>query len=286
MVAGSADLVMICDTEGAVLYANETAQRVMRVDRGDPAGRDLAGLLEPASLQRARTGIRPALLADGVWRGEMTGLADSTDHRTWAVTCQIHTEPGATTPFVAVVGHDITDLKEVQDQLAHQASHDPLTGLPNRALFQELGDKALARASRLGDPVAVLFVDLDRFKPVNDERGHAVGDALLVQVGERLRSSLRRGDVVARFGGDEFVVLCERPTGAAEMGDLAHRLLATLSAPVTIGATTVAVGASIGVALGAGEGTTIDTLIRDADAALYRAKASGRGQVCTFGDPA
>jgi len=132
----------------------------------------------------------------------------------------------------------------------------------------------------------VLFIDLDRFKPVNDERGHAIGDALLVQVGERLRSSLRRGDVVARFGGDEFVVLCERPTGAAEMVDLAHRLLATLSAPMTIGATTVAVGASIGVALGVGAGTTIDTLIRDADAALYRAKASGRGRVCTFGDPA
>jgi diguanylate cyclase (GGDEF)-like protein len=195
----------------------------------------------------------------------------------------MHHLPGSDARIISTIAHDIRELKSTQAQLEHQATHDPLTGLPNRPLFQELGEQALARSDRYGTTVAVLFLDLDRFKPVNDSFGHAVGDELLVQIAARLRASVRRGDVVARFGGDEFVVVCEHPAGQSEMLELARRLIDALSEPVTIGSVSASVGASVGIAIGGGGRVTIDTLIRDADAALYQAKEDGRGRAVLFG---
>lgn len=182
-----------------------------------------------------------------------------------------------------LLSRDVTELREAQQLLAHQATHDPLTLLPNRILFQELGEQALARADREGMTVAVLFLDIDRFKRVNDGFGHPAGDALLREIAERLRTAVRRGDAVARFGGDEFVVLCEHPAGKPEMLDLAMRLLDALSKPVDMKPATVEVGASIGIAIGGGGRVTIDTLLRDADVALYQAKDQGRGRAVVFG---
>jgi diguanylate cyclase (GGDEF)-like protein/PAS domain S-box-containing protein len=178
---------------------------------------------------------------------------------------------------------DITELREAQELLTHQAAHDSLTMLPNRNFFQELGEQALARADREGVTVAVLFLDIDRFKRVNDSHGHPVGDAVLGETAVRLRRAVRRGDVVARFGGDEFVVLCEHPAGQPEMVDLAMRLLDALSRPMELDGTTVRVGVSIGIAIGGGGRVTIDTLLRDADVALYQAKDRGRGRAVVFG---
>lgn len=185
-----------------------------------------------------------------------------------------------------LLSRDVTELRHAQEQLSHQATHDPLTKLPNRILFQELGEQALARADRDGTLIAVLFLDLDRFKRVNDTHGHQVGDALLVEVAHRLRSCVRRGDVVARFGGDEFVVLCEHPAGRPEMLDLANRLISAVSAPADLDGVKTEIGVSVGVAIGAGGRITVDTLLRDADAALYQAKDQGRGRAVLFGAPA
>jgi diguanylate cyclase (GGDEF)-like protein/PAS domain S-box-containing protein len=184
---------------------------------------------------------------------------------------------------IVLLSRDVTELRSAQAQLSHQATHDSLTKLPNRVLFQELGDQALARADRDGTLIAVLFLDLDRFKRVNDTHGHPVGDELLVEVALRLRHSVRRGDVVARFGGDEFVILCEHPAGQPEMLDLANRLIAAVSATAELADVKTEIGVSVGVAIGAGGRVTVDTLLRDADAALYQAKEQGRGQAVLFG---
>ena len=162
----------------------------------------------------------------------------------------------------------------------------PSTMLPNRQLFHELGEQALARAEREGTTVAVLFLDLDRFKAVNDTFGHPVGDQLLIEIAGRLRETVRRGDVLARFGGDEFIVVCEHPAGRPEMLELAARLIEAASREATLGAVTAQVGMSIGIAIGAGGRVTIDNLLRDADAALYQAKERGRDRAVVFGTPA
>jgi len=162
-------------------------------------------------------------------------------------------------------------------ELAHQAVHDALTGLPNRLQVAERLEQALARAGRTGCEVAVLFIDLDRFKLINDGRGHAAGDELLVVVAERLRRVVRSGDVVARFGGDEFVVVCEDQTAAFEASLVAGLILDALREPVVVDGQELFLSASIGIAMADGTGSP-ESLLRDADAAMYRAKEKGRSR--------
>jgi diguanylate cyclase (GGDEF)-like protein len=162
-------------------------------------------------------------------------------------------------------------------ELAHQAVHDALTGLPNRLQVAERLQQALVRSSQTGFEVAVLFIDLDRFKLINDGRGHAAGDELLVAVAERLRRVVRAGDVVARFGGDEFVVVCEDQTAEFEASLMAGRILDALREPIVVGGQEIFLSASIGIAMADGTGTP-ESLLRDADAAMYRAKEKGRAR--------
>jgi len=167
-------------------------------------------------------------------------------------------------------------------ELAHQAVHDALTGLPNRLQVAERLEQALARSARTGCEVAVLFIDLDRFKLINDGRGHAAGDKLLVTVADRLRNVVRSGDVVARFGGDEFVVVCEDQTATLEASLVAGRILDALREPVVVDGQEIFLSASIGIAMADGSGSP-ESLLRDADAAMYRAKEKGRAR-CEFFD--
>jgi diguanylate cyclase (GGDEF)-like protein len=175
----------------------------------------------------------------------------------------------------------IAERKRAEEALEHQAFHDALTGLPNRALFADRLEHALARADRQGKAVAVLFLDLDNFKVVNDSLGHAQGDALLVAVAERLRACLRIEDTGARLGGDEFTVLLEDVAGEAEAIAVAERIASALCVPVTLQGREVVVSASIGVALGHAHGGNKD-LLREADLAMYRAKTSGKARCALF----
>jgi diguanylate cyclase (GGDEF)-like protein/PAS domain S-box-containing protein len=282
VLEASGDLVLLCDSGGTVLYANAMARRLMRLAEGDRSQSAIERLLVPESAAQVDA-IATALGAGEAWTGELT-LRTADGEVPVAITVAMHRDEAGRNEFISAIAHDIGELKSTQARLEHQATHDPLTGLPNRALFQELGDQALARADRFGTTVAVLFLDLDRFKPVNDSFGHRTGDELLVQVAARLRATVRRGDIVARVGGDEFVVLCEHPAGKTEMRELARRLIEALSEPYPTPAASVRVGASVGIAIGAGARVTVDTLIRDADAALYRAKEQGRGLAVVFGE--
>ena len=171
---------------------------------------------------------------------------------------------------------DITDRKQIEDELAHQALHDPLTGLANRTLFRDHVEHAVNQAARSDGVHAVLFIDLDNFKHVNDSLGHAAGDELLRIVGTRLHSGLRVGDTVARLGGDEFGVLLEG-TSNEDAASVAAHLLEALSPPMRIDGQEVVIGASIGITVG-GKNSAADQQLRDADVALYAAKSAGKGR--------
>jgi diguanylate cyclase (GGDEF)-like protein/PAS domain S-box-containing protein len=177
---------------------------------------------------------------------------------------------------------DITDRKALADRLAYEAAHDGMTGLSNRSSFTERVSVALARRQR-NRMVAVLFIDLDHFKVVNDSLGHALGDELVVTVAQRLRHAIRPGDVIARFGGDEFVVLCDNLSSVESVSGLAQRLLAAVAEPVALTTDEVFVTASIGIAVSDVNGdTTSETLLRHADAAMYQAKNDGRARAVVF----
>jgi len=180
---------------------------------------------------------------------------------------------------------DITERKAAEAQLAHQATHDPLTGLPNRTLLLDRLGQALDRARR-GEPSgAVLFLDLDRFKEVNDTLGHDAGDRLLIAVAGRLRQALREGDTLTRLGGDEFVALLAGAAGAGEATEVAARLAAALARPFTIAGHEYLVAASVGIVLATGAYARAEEVLRDADVAMYRAKAAGGDGYALF-DPA
>jgi len=187
-------------------------------------------------------------------------------------------------PAQLVAVMDVTEKRQAEARIAHMAHHDALTGLPNRVLFHERLDEALMRVRRDREKLAVLYLDLDQFKNVNDGLGHPAGDKLLVAVAERLRTCLRDCDMVARFGGDEFAVLQLGLAGPHEAGILAERIVTLLSEPYDIDGQQVVIGASAGIALAPADGETSDQLLRNADIALYQAKEDGR-RVFRFFEP-
>ena len=175
------------------------------------------------------------------------------------------------------IARDVTERKHAEERLEHQALHDELTSLPNRRLLRDRISQALARAARDRCLVGVVFLDLDRFKLINDSLGHAEGDKVLVEIADRLRAVVRGGDTVARFGGDEFVVVREGIESSEDVAGYLNRLTDEVQRPIQLGTNELIVNASLGVALG-GAGDTPEALLRDADGAMYKAKACGRSR--------
>jgi diguanylate cyclase (GGDEF)-like protein len=210
-------------------------------------------------------------------RKSSTYFQELADGRTLAVSHQPTKEAG----WVATY-EDVTERRRVEARIAYMAHHDALTDLPNRTLLAERIEHAFGRAFRFGEVFSVLYLDLDRFKSVNDTLGHPIGDKLLKAVAERLRSCTRDTDLVARMGGDEFAVLQIGPENARDTEQLAQRIREVVSAPYEIDGHNVVVGTSIGIALAPSDGVSTDQLLKNADLALYRAKAGGRGAHCFF----
>jgi diguanylate cyclase (GGDEF)-like protein len=170
---------------------------------------------------------------------------------------------------------DISDRKSLEDQLRHQALHDPLTGLPNRVLLHDRIEIALARARRDRSRLAVLYIDVDGFKEVNDRYGHAVGDGILPEIGARLVGCVRAGDTVARLGGDEFVILLSQIALPKNAATVAEKVRRTLVEPFEHGELRLKLSASIGVAVFPEHGDALHPLLQRADEAMYRAKRGG-----------
>jgi diguanylate cyclase (GGDEF)-like protein/PAS domain S-box-containing protein len=247
--------ILECAPDGRVLYLNPAAERL--VAELGAAGAE--GVLPP---EHAR--LAAACVAGGE---SARGVEARVGERVFAWTYH----PQGQTGTVHLFGEEVTERKRVEARLRHDTLHDALTGLPNRHLFMERLGTALAR--RDGTHFAVLFLDLDRFKVVNDSLGHHVGDELLVAVSRRLMESVRGCDTVARFGGDEFTILLQELDDPADAGRIAERIAQAVAAPVNLAGYEVFTSASIGIALSSGGYDRPEYLLRNADMAMYRAKA-------------
>jgi diguanylate cyclase (GGDEF)-like protein/PAS domain S-box-containing protein len=212
----------------------------------------------------------------GFWRGEIWNTRkNGEDYLEWLTVSAVRDDQGRVTHYVGVFS-DITKVKESQEKLDHLAHHDPLTALPNRLLFHDRLQHALARAGRDGEQLAVMFIDLDRFKNVNDTLGHHIGDELLKQVALALSERLRPGDTLARLGGDEFIVLLENVDGAYGAGLVAAQLMSMFEQPFLVCGYELFVTGSVGISLFPQDGADLNMLVRNADVAMYQAKARGR----------
>jgi len=221
--------------------------------------------------------IWDSLLKKGEWKGNIWNRRkDGEAFLASQTITTIYDSNGCVSNYISIFS-DITDLHHKTALLRHQAYHDALTGLPNRLLLQDRLSHAIEIGRRTGEGVAVMFIDLDRFKIVNDSLGHDVGDILLMEMAERLQNCLRRSDTVARLGGDEFVAVMSRFTSSAEVAEIAEKIVTQLILPVVIKAHQVTIGASVGIAIFPQDGGDATSLMRGADAAMYRAKKAGRG---------
>ncbi len=268
LVQNSTDVIVVVEPDLTIRFATPSTKTILGYDSDELVGTSLAALLEPGSIDDALA-LVSALGEHAVTRDLEIRRADGGQCAVESVWTDMSDD--ADVGGIVITAHDVTQRRELESQLTHQAFHDPLTGLANRALFTDRVAHALDRTARSGEQLAVLFVDLDDFKTVNDSLGHAAGDDLLVAVAARLNECLRGGDTCARLGGDEFGVLIEgvRPPETAE--DVAERIAEALEKPFAAAGNEVYARASIGVALGA-TATGVGELLRHADVAMYRAK--------------
>jgi len=290
LVQGSSDVIMIAGASGVLSYVSPAALRVYNRDPEELVGGNLLNLVHPEDVDRVLAEVRRILA-----RGRPAAAAEPSAR----VECRIRSGDGEWLHVESTVNRyreglilnsrDVTERVRLQAQLQHNAFHDPLTDLPNRALFAQRVRAALGGDEPGTTTVAVLFLDLDGFKAVNDTAGHQVGDELLVQAARRLQGAVRSGDTVARFGGDEFAVLVSGRLGRAQVHELAERVRSALSEPYWIGDAELGVAASIGIAFGpraqspgSGPGGSADELLRNADLAMYRAKSEGKGRVVLY----
>jgi len=284
LVHNSSDLITLIDADMVIAYQTPSLTRILGYADDELIGTLLADLVHPDD-RRIYLAARAEAIATG---RESTTSHLRLRHRdgSYRHVENIHTnllgDPDVRA--VVVTTRDVTAQKQLQAQLQHNAFHDALTGLANRALFADRLQHALARTDRHATPVAVLFVDLDDFKAVNDGAGHSAGDELLVAVAERLRQVLRPSDTIARLGGDEFAVLIEDGADPSRTTATADRLLAALSEPFPAGGADdqVRVSASIGIATGAAGQHDAAELLRHADVAMYAAKEAGKGRSAVF----
>ncbi|TMK94268.1 MAG: EAL domain-containing protein [Actinobacteria bacterium] len=285
LVKNSSDVVMVTEPDTTIRYASPSAHRVLGFEPEELEGRRFAELIAPDDRTRALSFL--TAMAEGEGHVGLTEYRvrhrDGTDLFVETLRTNLLKDPNV--KGIVLNTRDISERKQFEEQLSHQAFHDQITGLANRALFQDRVSHALVRQTRDGNPVAVLFMDLDDFKTINDSLGHAAGDQLLVALAGRLVGRLRTADTAARLGGDEFAVLLE--DGGDEgmtAADVAGRILETLEEPFDLDGTEVYARASIGISVADPQSPvgSADELLRNADVAMYMAKEGGKARYQLF----
>jgi diguanylate cyclase (GGDEF)-like protein/PAS domain S-box-containing protein len=279
LVQHASDLITVLDADATVVYQSPSIERVLGYSPEHVIGRRFDALLDPDEKSRLLH-----LLADGAaYAGSDTEVLE----------CSLRHSDGSLRQFevlhtnllqdeavrgIVLNSRDVSERKAFEEQLAHQAFHDPVTNLANRALFAERVRHAIARNRREHSGIAVIFMDLDDFKTINDSLGHAAGDEVLIEVAKRVATSIRTTDTAARFGGDEFAILLEDIDSAQEAADTAERILESLVEPLRLDHKELVVRSSLGISVVEGEAVAeADELIRNADAAMYIAKRDGKG---------
>lgn len=273
--ANTADGVFITDPEGTVRDVNRAFTQITGYRRDDAIGANPRLWKSDRHEPDFYRSMWRSIGEYGHWRGEIWNRRkDGGVYPAWMTVSQVLAEDGTLNGYVAVFS-DISNVKDAEARLDHLAHHDSLTDLPNRLLLNDRLGHAIARAKRYGNSLALVFIDLDRFKHVNDSLGHTLGDELLRQAGDRLSRCLRTDDTVARIGGDEFTLLLEDIAGEEGCVVVAEKVLERFADPFELSGHDVYLSPSLGIALHPDDGDDADTLLRNADAAMYQAKHHG-----------
>ena len=271
-----ADAVMVVDVEGVIVAVNPAFTQITGYTEAEAVGKHSSLTRSERHDEAFYQTMWDELIASGFWRGELWRRRKNGEiFLEWLTISAVRDTHALTTHYVGVCS-DITQVKQAQEKLDHLAHHDPLTALPNRLLFHDRLQHALPRAARDREQLAILFIDLDRFKNVNDTLGHHIGDELLQQVAAQLSARLREGDTLARLGGDEFIVLLENVDGQYGATQVAEKLVAMFEQPFLVAGHELFVTCSVGVSLFPDDAQDLNMLIRNADVAMYQAKARGR----------
>jgi diguanylate cyclase (GGDEF)-like protein/PAS domain S-box-containing protein len=272
----SAEAIVVTDSANRILAVNPAFTRVTGYAAAEVLGRNPKLLSSGRTPREQYEAMWQSLATTGQWQGEISNQRkDATEYVEWLTINAIHDEAGAVHRYIAMFS-DITEKKRIEELVWLQANYDTQTGLPNRRLFRDRLQQELARLRGSDRSLALLFIDLDRFKEVNDTLGHAVGDLLLTQAARRIAACVRQSDTVARLGGDEFTVVLPSLVGTARIEAVAQAILSALAEPFHLDNQVAYVSASIGITLYPTDAGDIEALLKNADQAMYVAKAQGR----------
>jgi diguanylate cyclase (GGDEF)-like protein/PAS domain S-box-containing protein len=276
IVESSEDAIVGKSLDGTILSWNAGAERIYGYSAGEAIGRPITMLAAPDHRDETLGILREIRKGSPARHFETVRVRKDGTRIDVSLTVSPIRNVAGEVVGASAISRDITERRRGEARVQHLAFHDPLTGLPNRLLFQDRLGVAVAQAHRLEQNLAVLFLDLDHFKRINDSLGHSAGDALLREVAGRLTACIREGDTVARLGGDEFLAILPGVGTEADASIVGRKILDTVRSPVRLQDRELVVTGSIGVAIYPGDGLETETLIRNADRAMYRAKEGGR----------
>jgi len=284
VLENSREAVMITDIHNNIVSVNRAFTIVTEYTEAEVVGRNPSILASGRQDKDFYRAMWHQIRVEGVWRGEIWDKKKSGDiYQKWLDISSVHDQQGKLSNYIAIFS-DLSERRAIDERIEFLAYHDPLTGLPNRLLLHDRYKQAVASAMRENTLIAVLFLDLDKFKQVNDQLGHATGDELLQTVAKRIELSMREVDTVSRIGGDEFAVLLTDLKDVSTAAHIAEKIINTMTAAFVVHNNEIESSLSIGIAIYPNDGLELDTLLRMADASMYHAKNRGRNNFRFFSE--